>query len=217
VSDGPKRWFFDAWSNVYDVAWVQRAVYRPEHDAVLAVLRAEGARRVLDLGCGTGRLAHRVRRALPGAAVVGCDFSAGMLAQARRRDRRPAWVQADAGRLPFAAASFDAVVSTEAFHWFPDQARALREVARVLRPGGIVALTMVRPALAALGAAVEAGAHLLGQPCHWPRGEELARAAAAAGLRTEREERVFRLPGALLFPPVMTVARRRAARARRSA
>jgi SAM-dependent methyltransferase len=205
---GPGRGFFDAWSRVYDLDWVQRAVYRPEQDAVLDALRAEGARRVLDLGCGTGQLAHRLRLVGAGLQVVGCDFSAGMLRQARTGDRAVDWVQGDAMRLPFAAARFDAVVSTQAFHWFPDRAAALHEVARVLRPGGCLVLTLVRPALAAVRWIVEVGARLLGEPFRWPDGAALARDAAAAGLRIERERRVLRLPGLLLLPPVLTLARR---------
>jgi ubiquinone/menaquinone biosynthesis C-methylase UbiE len=148
VGGGPGRWLFDAWSRFYDLEWVQRAVYRPEQKAVLAALRDERVRLVLDLGCGTGQLAHRLRLTNAHARVVGCDFSAGMLRAARARDRRVAWVQGDALHLPFARAAFDAVVSTQAFHWFPDQAAALQEIARVLRPGGAFVLTAVRPALA---------------------------------------------------------------------
>lgn len=214
-AEGPRRWLFDSWSHFYDLEWVQRAVYRPEQDAVLAVLQSQPHGRVLDLGCGTGQLAHRLR--LMGARVVGCDFSRGMLAAARARDRRVAWIQADALHLPFAGAAFDAVVSTQAFHWFPDQAAALREIARVLRPGGVFVLTAVRPALASLGWIMEAGARVLRQPFHWPDGAELARHAARAGLRVEHEERVFRLPGALLLPPMLTLARRTPVRARKTA
>lgn len=208
MSRGPARWFFDAWSHFYDLGIVQRAVYRPEQDAVLAILQAERPRRVLDVGCGTGQLTARVRATLPLAEVVGCDFSAGMLARARGRDGSVAWVQADASRLPFADTRFDAVVSTEAFHWFPDQRHALRELARVTRPGGCVVLTLVRPPLALVSRVAEAGGRLVGQPFRFPDRAELARAAAAAGLRIEREARIFRLPGALLLPPVLTLARR---------
>jgi ubiquinone/menaquinone biosynthesis C-methylase UbiE len=60
---------------------VQRLTYRPEHDAVLRGLRRAAHRRVLDVGCGTGLLAAQIRNELPGAEVVGCDFSCGMLAR----------------------------------------------------------------------------------------------------------------------------------------
>src|SRR5262245_26618261 len=98
---GPRRWFFDVWSLFYDLPWVQRVVYRGPQDAVVARLAARRPKRVLDLGCGTGQLAARVRRELRGTRVVGCDFSNGMLHHARARDRIPGWVQGDACRLPF--------------------------------------------------------------------------------------------------------------------
>jgi ubiquinone/menaquinone biosynthesis C-methylase UbiE len=205
---GPKRWFFDVWSYVYDAKWVQRAVYQPEQDAVLAALRERPPAAVLDVGCGTGQLAHRMQAEFPRARVVGCDFSAGMLQQARARDGVAAWVQGDAGRLPFGGETFDAVVSTQAFHWFPDQRGALRELARVLRVDGRLLMTVVVPPFGWVRDLASSGSRLLGQPFHWMSAAELRRAAAAAGLRVEWQRAVFRLPGALLLPPLLTVARR---------
>src|SRR5215468_10751621 len=79
---GPKRWFFDAWSQVYDLRWVQRSTYRPIHDAVLAALEGRRGGRILDLGCGTGQLAARIAELPAGPRIIGCDFSAGMLRRA---------------------------------------------------------------------------------------------------------------------------------------
>jgi hypothetical protein len=64
------------------------------------------------------------------------------------------------------------------------------------------------PPAALIGRVAEAAARLLGQPFHWPAAAELRRAAAAAGLHVERQRMIFRLPGALLVPPVLTIARR---------
>jgi ubiquinone/menaquinone biosynthesis C-methylase UbiE len=96
---------------------------------------------VVDLGCGTGQLTQRLIRRFPDANIVGVDLSDGMLTEAAGRlrqvggDDRPL-VRADALQLPFAASSVDLVVCTESFHWYPDQASALAELARVLNPGG---------------------------------------------------------------------------------
>ena len=199
--------FFDVWSRVYDLELVQRAVYRPEQDAVLDVLAEEPPASVLDVGCGTGQLAHRLRARF-GGRVAGCDFSAGMLHEAATRDGRIDWVQGDATRLPFDAGRFDAVVSTQAFHWFPDQDAALAEIARVLRPGGRLVVTVVAPPLAAIRRLAATTSRLLGQPLRWLPAGELGRRVEAAGLRVERQRTVFRLPGALLLPPLLTVARR---------
>jgi SAM-dependent methyltransferase len=218
---GPRRWFFDAWALFYDLPWVQRAVYRAPHDAVLRQLRGNDLRAVLDVGCGTGQLAARIRSEIPATWMVGCDFSGGMLRQARARDRGVSWVQGDAGRLPFGDATFDAVVSTEAFHWFPDRRAALEELRRVLRPGGRLLLALVNPRVPLTGPVVHLASRVLGQPFYWPTRAELRRELRAAGFRVVRQEPVFRLPGALLIPPVLTVAnappRPDAARVRRSA
>jgi ubiquinone/menaquinone biosynthesis C-methylase UbiE len=203
---GPKRWFFDAWSLFYDLPWVQRAVYRPVQDAVVTRLRRGSARAVLDLGCGTGQLAARLRRELPGARVVGCDFSRGMLEHGRARDGGTAWVQGDAGRLPFRRAAFDVVVSTEAFHWFPDQPAALAEIRRVLRPGGRLVLALVNPRFALTGRLMRLASGAIGEPFYWPTAAEMRGRVRAAGFGAVRQARLFRLPGALLFPPVLTVA-----------
>jgi SAM-dependent methyltransferase len=93
--------------------------------------------RVLDLGCGTGIVTRRLIDA--GCRVTGVDVSAPMLAHARARVPEAEFVEAAAEHLPFADASFDAVTSAQAFHWF-DQARVLAELTRVVRPGGTIAV-----------------------------------------------------------------------------
>lgn len=209
-SSGPSRGFFDAWSRVYDFPLVQRATYRPVHDAVLRALAAEPCARVLDVGCGTGRLAARLVEAPSVLMVVGLDFSAGMLEQARARlasAEATALVRGDATRLPFADAAFDAAVSTEAFHWFPDQDAALAEIRRVLRPGGRLLLALVSPPFELIADAFEVGMRMVGQPLWWTTPSRLAAQVTRAGFRVESQRRVFRIPGFLL-PPALTVARR---------
>jgi ubiquinone/menaquinone biosynthesis C-methylase UbiE len=203
---GPRRGFFDLWSLVYDLPLVQRAVYRPPHDAVLAALRERPCRRLLDVGCGTGRLAARARRELPPIRVAGCDFSIGMLEHARARDDAVAWIRGDAMALPFHDRTFDAIVSTEAFHWFPDRRRALREFARVLVPDGRLLLALVNPRFTATGRVAETASRLLGEPMRWPTRDELRRLLEETGFRVERQDPIFRLPGMVLLPPVLTVA-----------
>ena len=129
---------------VYDTAVVQRWVYRPAQDEMIALLQARGSRRIADIGCGTGILADRIAREVQGAHVTGVDMSDGMLAEARRRSSTVEWVRAPAEQLPFADGSLDAVVSTSAFHWF-NQSAALREFHRVLRPGGVAAVATLSP------------------------------------------------------------------------
>jgi ubiquinone/menaquinone biosynthesis C-methylase UbiE len=202
---GPSRWFFDAWSFIYDLPFVQRATYRPVHNAVLPALHAAHTRRVLDIGCGTGQLAARIRRTLPTVDVVGCDFSAGMLQRAAARSQTIDWVRGDAGRLPFRDGAFDAVVSTEAFHWFPDQDAALAELFRVLAPGGRLLLALVNPPTALVSEVMHAGSRLVGEPFYWPTTGQMRQRVEKAGFQVESQRRIFRLPGFLL-PPVLTCA-----------
>ncbi len=102
---------------------------------------------LLDIGCGTGDLALEAARQQPRAQVVGADFTLPMLAIARRRpdSHRSAWVLADALHLPFAARSFDAVVSGFLLRNVTDLDAGLAEQARLLNPGGRMACLDTTP------------------------------------------------------------------------
>ena len=205
---GPSRWFFDTWSTFYDFPVVQRLTYRPVQDAVVAALRPVRPRHVLDVGCGTGLLASRLRRELDAAAVVGCDFSHGMLVHARAHGANVSWVQGDAQRLPFRDASADAIVSTEAFHWFPDQRRALAEFFRVLAPGGRLLVALVNTPNDAVRTLFQLGSRAIGQPFDWPTRDEMRALFADAGFAVEEQRRLYRIPAGVLLPPVLTIGRR---------
>jgi ubiquinone/menaquinone biosynthesis C-methylase UbiE len=208
TSSSPRRWFFDAWSRFYDLEPVQRAIYRPVHQVVLDVLVSRSPPSVLDVGCGTGILTTRLHAALRDSLVCGCDFSLGMLHQALARGRAAGlleWIQADATRLPVRTSSLGAVVSTEAFHWFPDPATALSEFHRVLIPGGTLVLGLVNPRTRAAGRLFDAGFRAAGQPAHWPTGQELEARLGAAGFSITDRRRVWR-PSGLMLPAVVTVA-----------
>jgi len=205
---GPDRWFFDIWSRFYDAPLVQRLTYKPEHDAVMRGLRRVAHERVLDLACGTGLLAARIGRELPSTEVVGCDFSRGMLTQAAENTRRAPLVQGSALALPFRDASFDAIVSTEAFHWFPDQDAALRECLRVLVPKGRLLVSLVNPPLEIMSVAGRRLSRLAGEPARWPTRRRMRRCVEEAGFRVESQRTVLRIPATLVLPSVLTIAAR---------
>jgi demethylmenaquinone methyltransferase/2-methoxy-6-polyprenyl-1,4-benzoquinol methylase len=96
---------------------------------------------LIDLACGTGDLA--LEAAGSGARAIGLDVSAGMLREARGRSLACSWVRADALSLPLKGGCCDAVVSGFALRNLTDIAAALREAARVLKPGGGLALLEV--------------------------------------------------------------------------
>jgi demethylmenaquinone methyltransferase / 2-methoxy-6-polyprenyl-1,4-benzoquinol methylase len=105
--------------------------------------------RVLDACCGTGDLAIAARRR--GADVIGLDFSERMLARARAKDSSVEWVRGDVLALPFGDASFDAVTVGFGVRNVDDLGAGLRELRRVLRPGGrlgILEITRPRGVLA---------------------------------------------------------------------
>ncbi len=100
--------------------------------------------RVLDAACGTGDLALADRKA--GGEVTGLDFSERMLERARRKSNQIEWVQGDALALPFENASFDAATIGFGIRNVDDLDAGLRELARVVRPGGRLAvLEITRP------------------------------------------------------------------------
>jgi demethylmenaquinone methyltransferase / 2-methoxy-6-polyprenyl-1,4-benzoquinol methylase len=100
--------------------------------------------RVLDACCGTGGLALAAHKA--GGTVTGLDFSGRMLERARRKSAEIEWVVGDLLELPFEDESFDAVTVGFGVRNVDDLARALRELRRVLRPGGRLGiLEIVRP------------------------------------------------------------------------
>jgi ubiquinone/menaquinone biosynthesis C-methylase UbiE len=133
-----RMWSFLA--PAYDHARLQRFVYRPPHDEVIAQLRSHGSRRIADIACGTGILSDRIERELHPDEIYGIDMSDGMLSQARARTDRVHWLRGPAEQLPFDDGALDAVVTTSAFHFF-NQPAALREFHRVLASGGLVAVS----------------------------------------------------------------------------
>jgi demethylmenaquinone methyltransferase/2-methoxy-6-polyprenyl-1,4-benzoquinol methylase len=110
--------------------------------ALVRTVAPSSGERVLDVATGTGLVAAELARS--GCAVVGVDQSPEMLAAARRRFARAATervelVEGEAEELPFASASFDALTFTYLLRYVEDPAATMRELARVVRPGGRVA------------------------------------------------------------------------------
>lgn len=117
---------------------------------VLSRLAPKPGERILDLGCGTGRLTSELLLTMGRGCVVGLDRSEAMLTEASAQNLRNAgprlhdvtqapgrvhFVRGDGGHLPFSGA-FDAVFSTASFHWIPDHDRLFASIYVALAPGG---------------------------------------------------------------------------------
>ena len=127
---------YDAWYDTPVGAWADRH----EAAAIFRLLALQPGECLLDLGTGTGRYAAAAVQY--GVEVVGIDTSVAMLHVARMRtEGLPVrLVHADAARLPFPDASFDAALAVTTLCFVADPLPLLREVARVLRPGGRLVL-----------------------------------------------------------------------------
>jgi len=135
------RQLFDDWPERYD-RWfdtpVGKAVLKYEVALVLDLLRPMGGEQILDAGSGTGLFTREFR--VRGADVVGLDISWAMLRWAQKKSGAfpPCIVTADMTLLPFADGVFDKTVSVTALEFIEDEKKAVAELFRVTKPGGIV-------------------------------------------------------------------------------
>ena len=149
--------------------------FRGRRRILLAALERAGvgAHEVLDVGCGAGTNLELLASRFPGARVRGIDVERAPLRYCRD-GRGLAVAQADAGRLPFVAGSFDLVAALDALEHLADDSAALREIGRVLRPGGVLVASV--PAFGWLWGSVDDLGHHYRR---YGRGELSARVAAA--------------------------------------
>ncbi len=114
---------------------------------VLALLDLAGSERVIDVGCGQGKITAETAARVPRGTVIGVDPSEDMVAFARAHfgpSGRPnlRFEVADARSLPFHE-EFDLIVSFNALHWIPDQDSALRSIHSVMKPAALAQLRLV--------------------------------------------------------------------------
>lgn len=132
---------YDFWARWYDRIW--RRYSKRTSAELLDWANVEPGTAVLDVGCGTGAIAHALLERDAGFRIVGVDVSEKMLNRARHRlaGRGVQFVRARAESLPFSDGAFDVVLSASAFHYFPDPLAACLELHRVLKNGGRLYLT----------------------------------------------------------------------------
>ena len=140
------------------------ALFRQWVEPVLQAAAVGPGDRMLDVACGTGVVARAAAdRVAPDGSVTGVDLNPAMLTVARRVAPEIDWRQGDVAALPFDDDAFDVVTCQSAIFFFPDPTGALREMGRVTRPGGRVA--------------VQAFSSLSAQPAYGPWVDMVARYA----------------------------------------
>src|SRR5215472_9624792 len=113
----------------------------------LGLLKLKGRERILDIGCGNGKVTAQIASRIPKGSVVGIDPSSDMIAFARNQFPTAEYPNlhlevADARSLPFRD-EFDLVASFNALHWIPDQDAALGSIRHTLKPDGMAQLRLV--------------------------------------------------------------------------
>jgi ubiquinone/menaquinone biosynthesis C-methylase UbiE len=138
---------FEQWSSGYD-RWLLQYfigfIHRPVLEVVNSVKNGREPENVLDVGCGTGRLLRRAGVRWPEATLLGVDPAEGMATYTRRVNPKAAIFVGGAESLALPDNMVDVALSTISFHHWNDQAAGVREVARVLRPGGCFCLADIR-------------------------------------------------------------------------
>src|SRR6266508_3183731 len=132
---------FDAWASTYEHSVLQRTLQ-------LVRQLMPRPQRLLDVGCGTGRLLRQARHQYPEALLVGIDTAWGMVASAAATTNAELaihHVRAAAEQLPFADRTFDLVMATMSLRHWTDPATAIAQIDRVLIPGGALVVADVFP------------------------------------------------------------------------
>jgi ubiquinone/menaquinone biosynthesis C-methylase UbiE len=151
--------FWDLYSRVYDSVYQLMPYRKLLWDTYQALELAPGMR-VLDAGCGTGNFEHFIHQKNPPSVCIDAiDFSAAMLAVASKKNADLANVEFSrgdlSGKLPYADASFDRIVSINVLYALPDPDATMRELLRVLKPGGVIVVTSPAPEFAVAALVVD--------------------------------------------------------------
>ena len=134
---------FNHWAPTYEQSIMQRLYFGPVHAKMLDLLVhevKEPPNCILDVGCGTGRFLRMISVKWPEAQLFGIDPAERMISEATRLNPNATFKMGFAESLPIANETADIVVSSLSFHHWENQKEGIREIARVLRPGGLFCL-----------------------------------------------------------------------------
>jgi SAM-dependent methyltransferase len=147
ITEAESRTGYAAWSDRYDEPG--NPLIAIEEPAVWSLIDRLSPGRALDAACGTGRHARHLSSL--GHRVVGVDNAPEMMQRARAQLADAQWVEGDLRAVPLAGGGFDLVVSGLALAHLPDLGPPISELARVLRPGGRLVISVLHPFQAYLG------------------------------------------------------------------
>jgi ubiquinone/menaquinone biosynthesis C-methylase UbiE len=127
---------FNRWAATYEDSRKQGIFFDRIQRAVLELAQNNSPKTILDVGCGTGRLLRKAKEQWPDVQVFGVDPAEAMITQATRLLPSGKFYVAMAESLPLPDQSVDLAFSTMSYHHWANQDRAVKEIARVLRPNG---------------------------------------------------------------------------------
>jgi len=140
---------WDFWAKHYEQLWVQKHSLKPTRELVINelanIINGAGYQEInlLDVGCGTGQLLQDIREKYPNWNInlTGVDKSAQMITKAVEKKLINAeFIRGDAVKLPFKKEKFEIITCCHSFPYYQDKQKALKELLRVLKPGGYLLL-----------------------------------------------------------------------------
>ena len=136
--------FFDGWASGFEDRRIS-PWFQYTQSLAIGVLELRADSRVLDVGCGTGYAVRQVAARVAAGRACGIDISPAMVEEARKRipsalATRIEFKEASSAAIPYPDGAFTHIVCTNSFHHYPDPVGVLREMQRVLVPGGRIAI-----------------------------------------------------------------------------
>ena len=138
---GIAKKYFDRWALTYDTSILQHIVFNTSHNMLFNEITAgtpTDTPRILDVGCGTGKLSYKLADHFKGAEVHGVDLSSTMIekANAKNKANEVRFKIGDVENLPYEDNTFDVITCSHSFHHYPNKDKAIAEMYRVLKPEG---------------------------------------------------------------------------------
>ncbi|WP_409228094.1 class I SAM-dependent methyltransferase [Gudongella sp. SC589] len=134
-----EKTIWDFWAGRYNKLWVQKKSLRPTREYVKDIIKGEwmeGARSLLDLGCGPGELIRSVREELRDMEITGLDFSKGMLQTSRRNNPYVRHLNMEAEDIGDLDEKFDLISCTHSLPYYRNKRGVIKDIAERLNPGG---------------------------------------------------------------------------------